>query len=111
MHKHDYETIIDAQQGVRKAGYTEEFKWTDDHRFTDASGEKAYQAGELTMVQHYRFEGMSNPGDMSIFMVLEAKDGKRGYVISAYGPYADEKLTDFLDEIPKRETPIVKDEL
>ena len=102
MHSHDYDSIIEAQAGVRKAGYTEEFLWKDGEMLSEDSSTQ-YDAEDLTVIEHYRFEGASNPDDMSIFMVLESRDGRKGYVISAYGTYADEKLVNFLEQVPVRE--------
>lgn len=102
MHSHDYDSIVEAQQGVRANGYTEEFLWKDGEMLSE-DGSMQYDAADLTMVEHYRFEGASDPGDMSILMCLESNDGRKGYVISAYGTYADEKFVSFLDDVPEKE--------
>ena len=102
MHSHDYDSLIEAQQGVRAAGYKEEFLWKDGEMLAE-DGSVQYDPTDLTVVEHYRFEGESNPDDMSILMVLESRDGRKGYVVSAYGTYADAKLVEFLDEVPVRE--------
>ena len=107
MHNHDYSTLVDAQQGVRANGYTEEFLWKDG-AFLSEDQTVEYAPEDLIIVEHYRFEGMSNPDDMSILLVLKAKDGKKGYAISGYGTYADEKFVSFLDRIPNRDTAIVQ---
>ena len=62
-----------------------------------------YDPEDLLAVEHYRFEGESDPGDMSILMALESKDGRKGYVVSAYGTYADAKFVQFLDKIPVKQ--------
>ena len=102
MHSHNYDSIVEAQAGVRQKGFTEEFLWKDGEMLSEDKSMQ-YDATDLTVVEHYRFEGMSNPADMSIMMLLESKDGRKGYVISSYGPTADEKLTKFLDDVPQRE--------
>ena len=99
MHSHDYDSLIDAQQGVRSAGYKEEFLWKDGEMLSEDSSVQ-YDPEDLKVVEHYRFEGESNPGDMSILMALESKDGRKGYVVSAYGTYADDKLVAFLEKVP-----------
>ncbi len=106
MHSHDYDTLVEAQMGLRKNGFTEEFVW-EDEQFKSEDKSVTYRPDDLKIVEHYRFEGASDPGDMSILMALEAKDGRKGYAISAYGTYADEKFVKFLDEIPEREDPEV----
>ena len=102
MHSHDYDNLVEAQQGLLKQGYTEEFLWKDG-KMMSADRSKTYRPSDLKMVEHYRFEGMTNPADMSIVMVVEASDGKKGYVVSGYGTYADPKLDEFMDEVPEVE--------
>lgn len=108
MHNHDYDSLVEAQQGLREQGYTEEFLWKDD-KMMAADRSKTYEPSDFKMVENYRFEGMTNPGDMSIVMVVEASDGKKGYVVSGYGTYADAKLDEFMDEVPEVEDPEVTD--
>ncbi|HEY0521318.1 MAG TPA: hypothetical protein VGC84_17645 [Ilumatobacteraceae bacterium] len=49
----------------------------------------------------YRFEGASNPDDMSIVVGLRCQTcGRTGIVVSAYGPGADPALFDILNQIP-----------
>ena len=102
MHSHDYDSLVEAQAGVRAEGFTEEYLWKDG-RMTSADRATTYQPADMKIVEHYRFEGMTNPGDMSILMCLTSSDGKKGYVISGYGTYADAKLDEFLDEVPEAE--------
>ena len=102
MHSHDYDSLIEAQTGVRDAGYKEEFLWKDGEMLSE-DGTMQYDPQDLKQVMHYRFEGESNPGDMSILMVLKSRDGRKGYVVSAYGTYADEALVKFLDQVPSDE--------
>ena len=108
MHNHPYDTLVEAQAGVRSAGYTEEFTW-DEGALKSADKTRAYGRDDLAIVEHYRFEGASDPGDLSILLALEATDGTRGYAISGYGTYADEKFVTFLDELPVRDSTRVED--
>ncbi len=49
----------------------------------------------------YRFEGASNPEDMSIVVGLRCRIcGRTGIVVSAFGPDADPRLFDILNQIP-----------
>ena len=49
----------------------------------------------------YRFEGASNPDDMSIVVGLRCRIcGRTGIVVSAFGPDADPRLFDILNQIP-----------
>ena len=49
----------------------------------------------------YRFEGASNPDDMSIVVGLRCQIcGRTGIVVSAFGPDADPRLFEILNQIP-----------
>jgi hypothetical protein len=49
----------------------------------------------------YRFEGASNPDDMSIVVGLRCQIcGRTGIVVSAYGPDAEPRLFEILNQIP-----------
>ena len=47
----------------------------------------------------YRFEGASNPDDMSILYLIETSDGTKGTIVDAYGTYADSLITDFIKAV------------
>ena len=49
----------------------------------------------------YRFEGASNPDDMSIVVGLRCQIcGRTGIVVSAYGPDAEPRLFELLNQMP-----------
>jgi hypothetical protein len=51
---------------------------------------KIFKADELTILQSLRFEGQSDPADMSVLYLIEADSGEKGMFIDAYGTYADQ---------------------
>ena len=65
--------------------------------------EKTYQPAELTIVEHHRFEGASDPDEMSVVYAIEARDGTRGVLVDAYGVYSNPDLSAFLKNVPMRE--------
>jgi hypothetical protein len=62
-----------------------------------------FQAEELTIVEHHRFEGITNPSDESIVYAVQSSDGARGVLVDAYGVYANPDLAAFLDRVAMRE--------
>ena len=60
-------------------------------------------AGEVTIVEHHRFEGVSDPDDMSVLYAIEAKDGTRGTIADAFGPQANPDLGAFLKNVKMHE--------
>jgi hypothetical protein len=69
----------------------------------DVGTGKTFQPSELTIVEHHRFEGASDPDDLSIVYGIEANDGTRGALSDAYGAYANPDLSAFLKKVPMRE--------
>jgi hypothetical protein len=62
---------------------------------------RIYRPDEIAVVNFYRFEGISNPDDMSIIYAIETSDGRKGTLIDAYGIYADSAVGDLMNEIQK----------
>jgi hypothetical protein len=82
---HSMTTLSEAMELYRKEGYNADFNIDADGI---VSGEKKYDPKDLTVVKTLRFEGSSDPADMSILYIIEAKDGTKGMYIDAYGTYA-----------------------
>ncbi len=60
---------------------------------------RAYQPEEISVINFYRFEGVSNPDDMSIIYAIETGDGTKGTLIDAYGMYADTNVGEFMNMV------------
>ncbi len=97
-----YSTLSEAVQGLNARGFTENFEVADDGLRAVDSG-KTFTAEQLTIVEHHRFEGASDPDDMSVVYGIEATDGTRGVVVDAYGVYADPSLSELLKNVKVRE--------
>ena len=97
-----YSTVSEAVQGLNARGFTANFEVADDGLRAVDTG-KTFTAQQLTIVEHHRFEGASDPDDMSVVYGIEASDGTRGVVVDAYGVYADPRLTELLMNVKIRE--------
>ena len=90
---------------LRQKKMDNEFKWTDKG-FT-AGKSKYYQPQDLKIIKTYRFEGDSDPADMSIIYLIEANDGLIGYSMDAYGAYSshddEEGYDNFIRQIQVEE--------
>lgn len=71
-------------------GYSDEIKVKKDGATLGSEDSTVYQPNELTIVRTYRFEGESDPADMSVLYAIETKDGKKGIFLNAYGTYSDQ---------------------
>lgn len=91
---------IDYIRKFEELGYTASYK-VEEGRIQNLENKKWYKPEDIHLVEEFRFEGMSNPSDMSILYIIEATDGTKGTVLSAYGPQADGNLAWFLKKVPK----------
>jgi hypothetical protein len=98
-----YKTMVEAESDLKRRGFTANFEWQRD-AFREARTGRPFFPGNLVIVEHHRFEGISNPDDMSVLYAIEATDGTRGTVADAFGTYANPELGEFLKRIPMRET-------
>ena len=96
-----YSTVLEAVEGLKARGFTANFEVADDGlRAVDS--EKTFAAQQLMIVEHHRFEGASDPDDMSVVYGIETTDGTRGVVVDAYGVYADPRLSELLKNVKVR---------
>jgi hypothetical protein len=91
-------TLTATLEDLRRRGFRQSFEPTGRGlRLPD--GGRIYGAHELTIVEHHRFEGASDPGDMAVAYAIEAADGSRGVLVDAYGTYADPAIGEALRDI------------
>lgn len=91
-------TLTDCVNKVVKEGYTDSFKVTRQGLHSTMK-DKLYTPDQVKVINFYRFEGESDPGDNSIMYVIETSDGLKGTLIDAFGPYSDAAVTKFMDEV------------
>ncbi|SFW40355.1 hypothetical protein [Cellulophaga fucicola] len=81
-------------------GYKSNYNVKDDS-LLDVATKKKYKPEEVTVVKEYRYEGMSNPSDMSILYIIETADNNKGTALIGYGPSGDINAAEFFKAIPK----------
>ena len=96
--RHNYSSSSLAINDLSRRGFTIDFK-ADKEGLKDTASGKIYAPSELKVIEQYRFEGMSNPSDMSIVAAIQAQDGAKGVIIASYGTYSDQPLLKLLDAI------------
>ena len=98
----NYASEIDAIRDLRRRGYSADLEFRDDALHEIVSGRR-FRPDELAIVEHHRFEGASDPEDMSVVYAIESDDGVHGIVMDAFGTYANPRLADFLEKVKIRE--------
>ena len=93
-----YTTMTEAVEGLKSRGFSANFEVVDDKLQSMESGQQ-FVAEDLVLVEHHRFEGITNPSDESIVYAIESKDGTRGVLVDAYGTYADPAVSALVKKI------------
>ena len=97
-----YTSMAEAIQGLKKRGFTANFEFLDQ-AFRHVNSGRTSNAEDLTIVEHSRFEGSSDPDDMSVIYAIESDEGTQGIIADAFGVYANPELGGFLNNVRIRE--------
>lgn len=97
--KEEERSLIMVEQKLAKDGFTEDFRVADGRLYAFSSETVSYAPEDVTIVDFYRFEGESDPDDMSILYAIECADGTRGTISSAYGTYAESDSLEFFKRV------------
>ncbi len=88
MGSHLYSSMSEAVNDLRRRGFTADFTFSPGPTETISTAGRSFKGEDLKIVEHHRFEGVSDPDDSSVLYALDA-DGIKGLLIDAYGAYAD----------------------
>ncbi len=99
MKLNQYTTLVEAEQKLRRKGYVHTFKSERSDLLRCIETGKHYTPDQMLIFEYYRFEGLSNPSDMSIVFAVACEDGRKGLIISTYGPNVNMDLVEFLDKV------------
>ena len=79
-------------------GYTSNYKMIDG-KFTDLENNLVLNSDEIIIIDQYRYEGMSNPSDLSILYILSVPGKSKGTLLLPYGPQGDGELSWFMKDV------------
>ncbi len=102
MSVNEYTTVVEAIEGLRRRGFGANFEFTGD-AVLDPDRRRRYAAADLTIVEHHRFEGETDPGDMAIVYALVGRDGAHGVLVAPFGAYTEAGLGAFLKQVAMHE--------
>ncbi len=97
-----FRTLTEAMEDFRTRGYVDEFA-IDEKGLKLVGSDRVYEPETLTIVEHHRFEGESNPSDMAVIYAMESDDGQKGYYIDAFGAYSDPLSAEVLKQVKVNE--------
>jgi len=86
-------TIAQKIEELKDKGFTENFFFEDGKLQTE---DDSFNKEDIKEVKEYRFEGKSNPDDLSILYQITTSKGKKGTIADGFGPNANQELTEFI---------------
>ena len=95
---HPYETITEALQDLRQRGFDQNFNLAHDCIECKDLNLKVYPEN-FKIVEFYRFEGMTDPGDNAIVYAVASDGGVQGVMVNAYGAYSDEMTDEMISKL------------
>lgn len=100
-----YDTMVEALKDLKDRGFTTDFNLAFDAIECKTTG-VCLQPEAFEIVEHYRFEGETNPSDASIIYAIEEKNGAmKGVLVSAYGMYSEAASDEMVRKLSVHETP------
>lgn len=91
---------LTKMEDLRKQGFNEEFQISEEG-LKSLTTNKIYHPEEIHIKNFFRYEGDTNPEDMSILYAIETQDGLKGTIIDAFGMYSDDELGSFMKQVEK----------
>lgn len=79
-----YDTMVEALNALNKKGYTCDFNASDEGLFCQKTNQ-FFKYSDITSIEYYRFEGFSDPGDLSDIYAIETVNKVKGVLVDGYG--------------------------
>lgn len=79
-------------------GYTSNYNMVDG-KLHDIENDVSFTSNVVIIEDEYRYEGMTNPSDMSILYILNVPSKSKGTLLLPYGPSGDGELGWFMKEV------------
>ncbi len=92
------DTLAAVVADLDRRGYSEHFAVDGNCLRALGSGHR-FAPRDVIIRDYVRFEGISDPDDMSIVYAMESRSGTRGVLVDAFGVYADPAISAFLEEV------------
>ena len=94
-----YDTVSEAIEGLKHRGFTADFNISFDHLKCNTEDVRLYPE-EFEIVEHYRFEGETNPSDEDVVYAIAERGGNlKGILVNAFGTYGDEISDELIQKL------------
>jgi len=91
-----YATVTDAINALKTQGFTVDFN-LEENSIVYHSGKFAHN--EFEIVEIYRYEGNSDPGDEATVYGIQSTSGIKGILVTGYGISTDNASTAMLRKL------------
>ena len=95
-------TLSGVLDDLQARGFVEHFRVADRSRLRAIRADRTFAPDQVSISEWHRFEGVSDPDDMSIVYAIETRSGVRGTLVDAFGVYSDPIVGAFLDDVGPR---------
>ena len=85
---YSYDTVAEAVNGLKQRGYTIDFNLEAD-RILCSKMPLSLKPADFGITEYYRFEGPSDPADEAVVYAIEARDGRKGVLVTGFGISAE----------------------
>jgi hypothetical protein len=94
-----YSTLVDAINGLKKQGYTEDFN-IKENCIDCRDGEYQLSPEDFKVDNVFRFEGESDPDDQTVLYAISSEKYKlKGVLVNAYGIYSDAGANELIKKL------------
>ena len=100
-------SLVEVINRLREKEYIHDFE-VSHHKMICKETSDCFDAHEVTIDKTFRFEGDSNPDDMSVLFAITSNSGIKGVLIDAYGTYSNADVSEFIKKIPKLDEPVAE---
>jgi hypothetical protein len=87
-----------VMEELHEKGFTEHLTVSGD-RLVVLDRDVSFSADEVVIRCVERFEGISDPDDMSVVYAIETESGLRGTLTDAFGVYSNPEVTAFIERV------------
>ncbi len=96
QHKTHYDTVSKAIEALRRQGFITDFNIEEN---VLACTEGKFAASDFDIVDVYRYEGISDPGDEAAVYAIKSLSGEKGILVTGYGISADTSDAELLEKL------------
>lgn len=95
-------TLSKAMSKLRDEGYEANFEVNTKLELKNSESGKKYSPAQVELDRIIRFEGRSNPADMSVLYALTTDDNTQGLLVDAFGTYGSSLKTKFVQSCEEK---------